>query len=155
MEKLLEVITNQEKILIFNNFNSDIALELGLRLVEEGRILEEKITIDISKFNQQLFHFSFNNTSVDNDEWVRRKSNVVAHFYRSSLYIGTKLKLQNTTIEDKYFLSSKDYSAYGGAFPIILRDTGVIGVITVSGLAQIDDHNLVVKVISEYLKKNI
>ncbi|ONI40557.1 hypothetical protein AN639_10185 [Candidatus Epulonipiscium fishelsonii] len=151
MENLLKAITHQEETLIFDNFNSNTTLELGLRLVEEGKLLGEKITIDISRFNQQLFHFSFDNTSVDNDEWVRRKKNVVSHFYKSSLYIGTKLKLQNSTIEDKYCLSSKDYSPYGGAFPIILRNTGVIGVITVSGLAQIDDHNLVVKVISEYL----
>ena len=39
----------------------------------------------------------------------------------------------------------------GGAFPIRVAGAGVVAVITVSGLASDDDHQLVVDAITEYL----
>lgn len=38
---------------------------------------------------------------------------------------------------DKYALS-------GGGHPIVVRDTGMIGVVCVSGYPDVEDHNLVV-----------
>ena len=37
-------------------------------------------------------------TSPDNDEWIRRKSNVVDRFGHSSFYVGTLCRLQGGTI---------------------------------------------------------
>ena len=50
-----------------------IALERGLTLV-----------IDVRRFGQPLFYAALDGTTPDNVEWVRRKSNVVARFHRSS-----------------------------------------------------------------------
>lgn len=55
------------------------------------------------------------------------------------------------TIEEKCLLPEHRYAAHGGAFPILIRDTGPIGTVTVSGLAQQDDHELVVKFLGELL----
>jgi uncharacterized protein (UPF0303 family) len=33
-------------------------------------------------------------------------------------------------------VSEKDYATHGGAFPLIIKDVGVVGTVTVSGLAQ-------------------
>lgn len=150
-KKLLE-IENQEKNLVFESFNNDDALVLGMLLVEKGKKLNKGISINITRNNHQIFYYSFDGTSIDNDEWVKRKMNVVNRFNKSSLYIGLKLKSLNRTIEDKYLISAKEYSPYGGSFPIILKNTGVIGTITVSGLSQEEDHLLVVEAIKEYLK---
>jgi len=147
----LKDIEKQEEDLKFTKFDNNIALDLGLMLIEKGKKLDKAITIDITKNGHQLFHYSIEGSSPDNDEWVKRKNNVVNRFYRSSLYIGLKLKLANKSIEEKYLISSKEYAPYGGAFPITIENTGVIGAITVSGLSQEEDHNLVVETIREYL----
>ena len=147
----LNDIEKQEQDLKFIKFDNNIALDLGLMLIEKGKKLNKPITIDITKNGHQLFHYSIEGSAPDNDEWVRRKNNVVNRFYRSSLYVGLKLKLANKSIEEKYLISSKEYAPYGGAFPIIIENVGVIGTITVSGLSQEDDHNLVVETIREYL----
>lgn len=151
----LTKIEEQEKTLIFKSFDSSSALKIGLSIVEKGKRFRKGITIDISKNGQQLFHYSFDGTAPDNDEWIKRKNNVVNRFYKSSFSIGLKLKILEKSIEEKYFLSSKDYAPYGGAFPIIIENTGVTGTITVSGLNQEEDHKLVTEAIAEYLKVSI
>jgi uncharacterized protein (UPF0303 family) len=48
-----------------------------------------------------------------------------------------------------------DFAAHGGSFPIIVRGTGCIGAVTVSGLPQRDDHNLVVEALALLLVKDV
>jgi uncharacterized protein (UPF0303 family) len=50
-------------------------------------------------------------------------------------------------------ISEADFAPHGGSFPIIIKDTGVIGTITVSGLPSAVDHGLVVDVIRAYFEK--
>lgn len=151
-EDLLKDLVKQEETLQFPNFTNDIALEIGLSIVKKGKEFNKPITVDITKNRQQIFHYSFDGTSPDNDSWIKRKNNVVNRFNTSSYYIGIRLKSLGKTLEEKYQLSSFEYAPYGGAFPIIIRNVGVIGTITVSGLTQEEDHNLVVSVIRQYLR---
>lgn len=65
--------------------------------------------------------------------------------------MGIELQESGKTMEESSLLSSFEYAAHGGAFPIIIKNVGVVGTITVSGLAQEDDHALVLAVIKEFL----
>jgi uncharacterized protein (UPF0303 family) len=98
-------------------------------------------------------HVAMEGTTPDNDQWIRRKNNVVNRFGHSSFYIGRRLNNLSQTIEEKYFVSSTEYTAHGGGFPIILAHTGVIGTVTVSGMSQQEDHELVVTVLRKFLSK--
>ncbi|MGL1893546.1 MAG: heme-degrading domain-containing protein [Spirochaetaceae bacterium] len=147
---LIKELYEQEELLQFKSFGSIDAWEIGQMLVKKGS-KGNNITIDITKNRQQLFHYSFDKTSADNDMWVRRKTNVVYRFSHSSFLVGQELKLKNKTIEEAYLIPESEFGAHGGCFPIIIKDTGVIGTITVSGLAQAEDHQLVVDVLKEYL----
>ncbi len=113
------------------------------------------ITIDISTKDKVLFHYSCRGTNPDNDQWVLRKKNAVNRFGHSSLYLGVKLRELALTLEQKYMVSEREYSAHGGCFPLAVRGVGIIGTITVSGLAQEDDHALVVEVVREFLTGSI
>ncbi len=150
-DELLQELRQQEAELQFPRFTHDMALALGLALVEAARSKGKAVTIDISRNGQQLFHYAIEGTARDNDEWVRRKNNVVNRFGHSSYYMGISLKKAGQTIEEKYLISSQDYAAHGGAFPLIIKEVGVVGTITVSGLPQQEDHALVVSAIRQAL----
>ena len=48
---------------------------------------------------------------------------------------------------EKHALPAVDYAADGGSFPVCVEHAGVVGSVTVSGLPQRDDHELVVEVL--------
>ena len=150
-KEFIEELKSQEEQLQFQKFNSETALELGLILVELAKSAKQVITIDITRNGHQLFHYACEGTGPDNDQWIIRKNRVVNRFNKSSLLVGANLRNSGKTMEETYLLSSLEFAAHGGAFPIRIKEVGVVGTITVSGLPQVEDHALVVKAIRQYL----
>ena len=151
MEDVLSQLLQLEQELQFAKFNEAVAWQIGSQLVEKGRREKLPITIDIMRGQHQLFHASLPGTSADNDEWVKRKVRLVYRFGHSSFYMGQLLKSKGKRIEEAYLISETEYAPHGGCFPVIVKGTGVVGTITVSGLPQEEDHKLVVQTIREYL----
>ena len=94
-------------------------------------------------------------SSPDNWEWVRRKSNLVHRVFRASYAVGLELRANGGTLQDDLFLDPKDYAAHGGSFPVRVEGAGLLGSVTVSGLPQREDHNLVVAALCEFLDKDL
>ncbi len=149
--ELLTELLQQEEEIQFSGFNNDMAFAVGTALLDAARSKGKAVTIDIARNGQQLFHYAMQGTTRDNDVWVQRKNNVVNRFGHSSFYMGISLRSKGQTIEEKYLISSSEYAAHGGAFPLIIRDVGVVGTITVSGLPQEEDHELVVITLRKFL----
>jgi uncharacterized protein (UPF0303 family) len=153
--ELLKELLQQEEEIQFSSFSNDMAFAVGTALLDAARNKGKGVTIDIARNGQQLFHFAMPGTSRDNDVWVQRKNNVVNRFGHSSFYMGMSLKSKGQTIEEKYLISSSEYAAHGGAFPLIMKGVGVVGTITVSGLPQEEDHELVVTTLRKFLAEKI
>lgn len=153
MEELLKNLLEQEQELQFTSFNEGTAWQLGTQMVERAMRENLPITINITRGEQQLFHYSMPGTSADNDEWVKRKVRLVNRFGHSSFYMGQALKHKGKTIEQSYLISESEFAAHGGCFPILIKGTGMVGTITVSGLPQEEDHKLVVESIREFIAK--
>lgn len=151
MDEILKQLLAEEQELQFTKFNEDVAWRLGCLLVETARNRSLPVTIDITRGTHQLFHASLRGTSPDNDEWVKRKVRLVYRFGHSSFYIGQLLKSKGKSIEQAYLVSENEYAPHGGCFPIIIKDSGIVGTITVSGLPQEEDHKLVVQALRDYL----
>jgi uncharacterized protein (UPF0303 family) len=152
----LAQIARQEAELLFPSFDYDTAWRLGLALRELALSRKQAIVIDIRRFGQPyqpLFYSALGGTP-DNARWVERKSNVVARFHRPSYAIGRMLQEAGRNFSERYNLPDADYAPHGGSFPIQIAGTGIIGAVTVSGLPQREDHNLVVEALSLELKKD-
>ena len=153
MNDLLAQLLQEERGLQFTSFNETTAWQIGSQIVEHAMRENLPVTIDIRRGEHQLFHASMPGTAVDNDEWVKRKVRLVNRFGHSSFYMGQMLKSKGKNIEESYLIPESDYAAHGGCFPIIVKGTGMVGTITVSGLPQEEDHKLVVQSIREFLAK--
>lgn len=151
MDKILEQLLQEEQELQFVSFNESTAWQIGCRLVERAQKEELPIAIDITRGSHQLFHASLRGASADNDEWIKRKVRLVYRFGHSSFYMGQLLKSNGKSIEEAFLIPESDYAPHGGCFPVIVKDTGMVGTITVSGLPQEEDHKMVVQVIRAYL----
>ena len=141
----------QEQSLTFTSFTNDEAIGLGMKLIEAGRAESLPITVDVRRGDQQLFHAALAGTSADNDGWVERKVRLVKRVGMSSYRVGCQLRVSGRSLSEAMLLDEHDYAAHGGAFPIVVANVGLVGVVTVSGLPQREDHALVVRVLHEWL----
>ena len=150
-DELLRVLEEEEKTLVFDTFTNEMALQLGLLIINKCKKDGKFVTADITRNGQQLFHYAMTGTSVAHDQWVAKKNNFVYMCGISSFQCGTLMKRIGTTVEQEYLASSLEYLGYGGAFPIIVKDVGSVGTVTISGLPHVLDHKMVVDCIREYL----
>jgi uncharacterized protein (UPF0303 family) len=150
----LEKIAQQERELRLPRLDAQVAWELGSKI--RAMALERGLTlvVDVRRFGQPLFYAALEGTTPDNPEWVRRKSNVVARFHRSSYGVGRTQKLKGTTLFERQGLPVTDYATDGGSFPLHVEGAGVVGSVTISGLPQRDDHNLVVEALCAMLGRD-
>lgn len=154
-QQMLEKIKKQEEKLIFKSFSNEDALEIGMSIIESAKRIKKSIAINIIKNGQTVFHYAMDGTSPDQDIWIKRKSNVVLRHHHSSYYMRIYNELKNRSYYEFYSVSPFEFAIHGGAFPIAIEGSGVIGVITVSGLDQEKDHNLIVEAISKFLNRTI
>ena len=149
---LISELEEQEERLVFTAFDNDDAWRLGSSLVELARERGLPITVDIRCNGHQLFHAALPGTAPANDLWIERKVRVVEHLRCSSYLAGRRLAAAGEELDHTHGVDPARYATHGGAFPVRVRGVGVVGVVTVSGLPQADDHRLVVEAIETYLK---
>jgi len=150
IQQKLEKIKEQEETLLFKSFSNENALEIGLFIIESAKKFKKSVAVNIVKNGQTVFHYAMDGTSPDQDEWIKKKSNVVFRHHHSSYYMKLYNELKNRSYFEFYSVSPFEYAIHGGAFPITIEGSGVIGVITVSGLAQEEDHELIVEAITKF-----
>jgi uncharacterized protein (UPF0303 family) len=153
-EELIARLEEQERRLTFARFDFADAWALGCLLVDLGTGRELPIAVDIRRGAQQLFHAALAGSVADNDAWIERKVRVVQRYGASSYLVGRRLAAKGQVLDAGMGVDPADYAAHGGAFPVRVPQVGVVGVITVSGLPQAEDHALVVEAVEAYLSRD-
>jgi uncharacterized protein (UPF0303 family) len=151
LDQLVAALEADEQRLIFSRFDNVDAWALGSAMVAAATERSLPITIDIRRHGHQLFHAALPGTTAENDSWIERKVNVVNRFGAASYLVGRRLAASGTELDEKLGVEPRLFAAHGGAFPIRIRDVGVVGTVTVSGLPQADDHAFVVEMIAAFL----
>jgi len=149
----LERVGLQERELQLTRMDERMAWELGVRLRTMAEERGLPIAIDVRRFGQPLFYSALEGTTPDNFAWVQRKSNVVARFHRSSYGVGLTMKIKNDSLEARG-LPANEFATHGGSFPLTVKGAGTVGSVTVSGLAQRADHELVVEALCSILGRD-
>jgi uncharacterized protein (UPF0303 family) len=152
-EELISVLEEQETRLVLESFTHDDAWRLGVLLVETARERGAPVAIDIRSASQQLFHYALPGSSANNDAWIDRKRRVVERYGASSFLVAARYRARGTTFDESSRLDLDRYAAHGGSFPLRVRavGAGTVGTVSVSGLAQEDDHALIVEVLERFV----
>lgn len=149
----VERVALQERELQLPRMDEQMAWEIGSRLRAMAEERSLSIVVDVRRFGQPLFYTALEGTTPDNVSWVHRKSNVVARFHRSSYGVGLNMTQRNTSLEERG-LPINEYASHGGSFPLTVKDAGIVGSVTVSGLPQRADHELVVEALCGILGRS-
>jgi uncharacterized protein (UPF0303 family) len=150
-QPMIPELERQERELVLARFDNGDAWRLGCLLVELATERGLPVAVDIRRGTQQLFHAGLPGSTADNDAWIVRKVRVVERYGASSYLVGRRLAEKAQELDASMGVDPAEFAAHGGAFPIRVRDVGVVGVVTVSGLPQADDHALVVEALTLFL----
>lgn len=144
----LQRLAEQERRLQFARFGAAEAWQLGaaLKTLAESRGLA--VTIEIRLAREPVFFHAMAGTAPANADWARRKRNSCELLGKSSYRIGRELERDGGSLEARMGLATRDYASHGGAFPLQVAGSGIVGTVTVSGLPQREDHELIVEVLA-------
>lgn len=153
LEALIERVEEEVRTLQLASFNQEDALALGLLIVELATERELPVAVDIRRSSHVLFHVSLPGATPDNDVWVEKKARTAERFAVPSLLVGLRGRRGGGRIEHNVWFDESSYAAHGGAFPVYVRGTGQVATVTVSGLPQKEDHDLVVEALAKFRRR--
>ena len=144
-------IIDQERGLVFPEFDEQVAFAVAT--IVRDRALSEKhaVVCDIRLWDRPLVYFALPGTTGDHPVWELRKSNTVRRLLKSSYRAVLEQGRSDEIFAEDRAMPAADYALSGGSFPIRVTGAGVIGAVTISGLHQRDDHELVVAAICRQL----
>ncbi|CAL3962262.1 hypothetical protein PZA11_000528 [Diplocarpon coronariae] len=151
----LDLIAYIDKSLVFEQFTTNDAWELGSALRSRLLPIPTPVVINIALANQNqvLFHTCTHpGVMPENENWVQRKRKTVLRWGCSTWYMHCKFDGDEFAFRDKYGLgnSAGEYAIHGGGVPIRVTGVeGVVAVVVVSGLKQHEDHGVIVEVIRD------
>lgn len=145
---MIEKLIEQERRLVLPRFDEADAFALGVQLRDVVASRGGAVTIEIRIARETVFFHAMPGTTPANADWARRKRNVVELLHKSSYRVGRELERDGTTLEAKMGLATRDHACHGGAFPLRVAGIGVVGTLTVSGLPQREDHELIVELLA-------
>jgi uncharacterized protein (UPF0303 family) len=147
---IYDMCAEQESRLVFEHFSKEDALRLGLIINEKSKKYGQGVAIRITVNGVEIFGYCQEGATKSNIDWGMRKQRVVELEEVSSLRYRVWMELNDSNWQDRK-LDPNLYAEHGGGFPIRVNGVGMIGTVTVSGLPQLDDHQLIVDSISEFL----
>lgn len=130
-------------------FTNQLALDMGLEIINLAKSRNQHIAIEISRLNHTIFLYVDDTLPADKHNWIRRKSNVAVLFEESSLSVKTDLENGNMNLEDTFALEDNKYVAKGGSIPLFVRNAGMVATVTVSGLKDVEDHQIIIDALKD------
>ena len=148
-----KILQLEEFRLNLKDFSGFEAFELGKIAFEYGLSLKLPIAIEVRIGDWTVFHASLPGSSPENDWWMNRKARVGMKTGHSSLY--ERVLAEETGVDwfAQQGVSEDEYAIHGGGLPINVKGKGLVGVLLISGLPQVQDHLLGVEILTEFLAR--
>ena len=138
------------KLPLLDNLN---AVEIGEIAKSIGLIRKLPIAIEIRLGDWIIYHVSLPGSTPENDWWISRKARVVKLKHHSTMYERVGAEERGVDWHKENELLDETHAIHGGGLPLITKDDGLVGVLLISGLPQVEDHLLGVEVLTEFLAR--
>jgi uncharacterized protein (UPF0303 family) len=150
---VIESLERDERNTYFKNFNLAIAVNLGIFGMELAKERGLNVALEVRIKEWTVFHASLPGSTPENDWWMERKARVVLKTGHSTMY--ERVLAEETGVDwfAKHGVSEEEYAIHGGGLPINVKGKGLVGVLLISGLPQVQDHLLGVEILTEYLAR--
>ena len=152
IQKIYDECLTQEDQLVFPSFSRADALTLGLAVLDLAKAFPDPVAVSITLNGLCVFRHFADGARLDSEYRLDRKRRSVELMNMSSLRFRCWLELEDQTLDDRK-VDPDQYALYGGGFPILLKGTGMIGSVCISGLPNhLEDHQIVVDALSALLR---
>ena len=143
----------EEQLLLIVTLSNMEAIEIGQIATAIG--IEERlpIAIQVRLGDWIIYHTSLPGSSTENDWWLARKARVVKLKQHSTLFEQVSAKERGVDWHEENNSLDETHAIHGGGLPLISKDKGFVGCLLISGLPQIEDHLLGVRVLTEFLAR--
>ncbi len=142
-----------EQELVFSSFSRADALRLGVLINEESAAYPAPVATEIVINGLVVYRYFQDGALPDSELWLARKRNAVELMQMGSLRFGCWLEENGETLASRK-LEEAEFAPGGGGMPILLKGTGMIGSVCVSGEPDhLDDQAIVTKAMQRLLEE--
>jgi uncharacterized protein (UPF0303 family) len=148
-----QLLLEEQDRLVLPSLSVADALEIGQIATSFGVEQGLPIAVEVRIGDWIIYHASLPGSTVENQGWIDRKARVVMLKQHSTLFerVSAQERGVDWFVENK--LTDDTYAIHGGGLPLITQSDGFVGVLLISGLPQVEDHLLGVKVLTEFLAR--
>jgi len=145
-------LLKEEKILKLSSLTNTDAIEIGEIATTLGNQRKVPIAIQVRIGDWIVFHASLEGSKPENDRWINRKVAVVMLKKHSTMYERVSAEERGVDWHKENNVQDETHAIHGGALPLI-TDEGFRGILSISGLPQVEDHLFAVEVLTEFLAR--
>ena len=146
-------LLEEESKLVLRILDISAALEIGQMVTSFGIERGLPIAVEVRIGDWIIYHASLPGSTSENQWWIDRKARVVMLKKHSTLYERVSAQERGVDWHKENNLPDETHAIHGGGLPLITKDEGFVGVLLISGLPQVEDHLLGVKVLTEFLAR--
>ena len=129
------------------------AMEIGEIAKSFGTQRGLPIAVEVRIGDWIIYHASLPGSTSENQWWIDRKARVVLLKHHSTIYERVSAEERGVDWHKENNLLDETHAIHGGGLPLITKSDGIVGVLLVSGLPQVEDHLLGVEVLTEFLAR--
>jgi uncharacterized protein (UPF0303 family) len=148
-----QLLLEEQDHLMLPSLSVADALEIGQIAASIGAEHGLPIAVEVRIVDWIIYHASLPGSTVENQGWIDRKARVVLLKQHSTLFERVSAQERGVDWFAENNLTDATHAIHGGGLPLITQGDGFVGVLLISGLPQVEDHLLGVKVLTEFLAR--
>ena len=148
-----QILLEEQQRLKLPSLSVADALEIGQIASAFGVEQGLPIAVEVRLGDWIIYHASLPGSTVENQGWIDRKARVVMLKQHSTLFERVSAAERGVDWFAENKLTDVTHAIHGGGLPLITQGDGFVGALLISGLPQIEDHLLGVKVLTEFLAR--